>query len=149
MPRNGGTTVLTALRFTGINIPQGYTVVSSRLQFNSSTGNIDGPVTLTIRGELSTSSRQLSVLANNISTRVTTTASVTWSPANWTTGANGANQQTPSLVTVIQEILSQPGWVTGGAIVVIFSIAGSSPVNSATRMATPSVQLFITVSDGL
>ena len=58
--------------------------------------------TLTIEGEAMDQAGSFAATVGNISTRSRTAASVTWSPAPWTSvGAAGPDQQTPNLAAVI------------------------------------------------
>ncbi|MCH8119759.1 MAG: hypothetical protein IIC00_08530, partial [Planctomycetes bacterium] len=72
------------------------------------------------------------------SSRPTTTAQVQWSVPNWTTvGEQGPDQTTPSIASIIQEIVNQNGWV-GGTIVLIFSDDPTNPsVGIRTAEADP------------
>ena len=57
----------------------------------------------------------------DISTRPTTVAQVKWSVDNWeTVGDRGPAQTTPNLAPILQELIDQPGWANGNAIVLIF-----------------------------
>ncbi|MHC4593672.1 MAG: hypothetical protein ACYS19_01850 [Planctomycetota bacterium] len=65
--------------------------------------------------------------AFNVSSRPKTTAQVQWSVPNWTTvGDQGPDQTTPSIASIIQEIVNQNGWA-GGAIVLIFRDNPANP----------------------
>ena len=47
-----------------------------------------------------------------------------WSPPAWSVaGVAGVNQRTPNLAPVVQEIIDQPGWLTGNAVAL--TIAGT------------------------
>ncbi|MHC4172014.1 MAG: hypothetical protein ACYTBX_16305, partial [Planctomycetota bacterium] len=65
--------------------------------------------------------------AFNVSSRSRTTAQVQWSVPNWTTvGDQGPDQTTPSIASIIQEIVNQDGWA-GGAIVLMFRDNPANP----------------------
>ena len=79
-------------------------------------------ITLTSLGATTTN---LSITTNNITNRTPTSASVNWEPPNWiSVGDTGPDQRTDDLSTVVQEIVGQPGWNSGNAMVIIFSGAG-------------------------
>jgi hypothetical protein len=116
------------LRFTGIPIPRGATITEAWVQFQVDDPK-DGtqPVNLIIEGELSVNSATFSDNVHDISGRPTTTAQVQWSVPNWVTvGDHGPDQATPSIASIIQEIVNQPGW-SGGAIVLMFRDDPASP----------------------
>lgn len=48
-----------------------------------------------------------------------TTATVAWTPASWVAGVR---QDTPELKTILQEIVNQPGWVSGNAVIILFKV---------------------------
>jgi hypothetical protein len=50
---------------------------------------------------------------------------VSWVPPDWlTAGEAGLDQRTPNLSSVIQEIVSRPGWVSGNSLVIIITGTG-------------------------
>ncbi len=111
------------LRFTGIAIPPGSTIVSAWIQLTADEVWAD-PTTLTIFGQDDDNPVSFAALAGNISSRPRTAASVAWSPPAWTAvGLAGPDQRTPDLGAVIQQIVSRPGWAGGSAMV--FVITGS------------------------
>lgn len=99
------------LRFLNLDIPPGATVLTATLKLKAVgvSGTIpqlkvDAEKTVT---PLAPTSR------SNVNAKTHTTANVLWTPASW--GA-GSTQTTPSLVSVLQEIVNQPGWVRGNAV---------------------------------
>lgn len=48
-----------------------------------------------------------------------TTATVAWTPATW---VGGVRQDTPELKTILQEIVNQPTWVSGNAVIILFKV---------------------------
>jgi hypothetical protein len=127
------------VRFTGIPIPQGATITEAwvRFQVDELKGGTEA-VNLIIEGELSLDATEFTSDAFNVSSRPTTTAQVQWSVPNWTTvGDQGPDQTTPSIVSIIQEIVNQNGW-SGGTIVLMFSDDPSNPsVGIRTTQAGP------------
>jgi len=102
-------------RFTGIAIPQGATINSAYIEFE--TDEIDsGATNLVIYGEDIDDASAFAAAANDISNRTTTTASVNWNPTAW----NTVNElhQTPDLSAIIKEIIDRPGWVSGNDLVI-------------------------------
>ena len=82
-----------------------------------------GATNLVIQGQAADNAAAFATGASP-SSRPRTTASVNWSPVPWTRGEAGANQRTPDLKTVIQEIVSRPGWASGNALAMIITGTG-------------------------
>ncbi|MBT8401043.1 MAG: hypothetical protein KJO98_11250, partial [Rhodothermia bacterium] len=61
----------------------------------------------------------------------TTSASTGWQPAPWTSrGQAGADQRTPDLSSVIQEIVSRGDWNSGNAMAILVSGSGERTAES-------------------
>jgi hypothetical protein len=124
-----GNPQIIGVRFTGIPIPMGATITEAwvRFQVDETKGGTEA-VNLIIEGELSLDAAEFTdTVAFNVSSRPTTTAQVQWSVPNWTTeGDQGPDQTTPSIASIIQEIVNQNGW-SGGSIVLIFRDNPANP----------------------
>ncbi len=126
--------------FPNITIPQGETINSAFIQFQVDEVTT-GAITITIQGELSTNASTFSGGNNNVSDRLTpgTTASESWSPADWTTGGEaGAAQRTVDISSIISEIVAQGGWSSGNALVIIFT---GPDGNRRTAANNPSITI--------
>jgi len=119
-----------ALRFTGVQIPNGATIANAQVQFRADeTGK--KVTNLTIRAERADNSAPIATTNFNITSRTRTTASVTWVPPAWqTVGAAGSGQLTPNLASVVQEVVDRPGWAAGNALTVIFNGTGRRTAES-------------------
>jgi hypothetical protein len=107
------------MRFNGVAIPPGATIYNADIQFKVDETN-SGPTSLTIAGEDTDDALTFTSSSGNISSRTRTTTSVAWSPVAWTTvGEAGADQRTPDIASVIQEIVNRPGWSSGNSLVII------------------------------
>ena len=108
-------------RFAGVSVPAGATVTSAYVQFQVDEVST-GVSQLTIKAEASDNA------ATYTSAAITgrdVTGSVAWSPPDWTTvGAAGADQRTPNVASLVQAVVSRPGWVPGNAIALQFSGTG-------------------------
>jgi len=118
------------LRFTGIRIPRGAQIKKAYLQFM-----VDGlstePTDLTIHAELVDNANAFEVVDRNITSRQKTTASVKWSPEPWNViGERSEKQRTPNLSSLIQEVVAQPDWQEGNALVFIISGSGKRVATS-------------------
>jgi len=98
------------LRFPGVDIPQGATVLEATIEFVSK-GVSTGAGTYTINGEFTDSAVQFSITPNDISARPLTTASVSWTPEDWSSDL--LTSTTPDLTTIVQAIVNQGSWESG------------------------------------
>jgi uncharacterized repeat protein (TIGR01451 family) len=125
------------LRFNNLNVPQGASITNASLIFRAvaadSPNTNDGATNLTIRGQAADNPTTFTGAAWNITNRITTTASVAWSPAAWTAGVD---YSTPDLSAVVQEIVNRPGWASGNSMV--FIIAGSGSRSADSHDGSPS-----------
>lgn len=118
---NGIQTV--GFRFPGVDIPVGAAITSAWLQFTADETDADS-AELVIRGEASDSAAAYAESRFDLTSRPITVNSVGWSPAGWTTvGESGPAQQTPDLSSIVQEVITRPGWTQGNALA--FSIGGT------------------------
>jgi len=112
------------MRFTGLSIPQGATILNAHVQFQADeTSSV--ATSLAIRGEDTDDARTFSDTVNDVSSRPGTAASVPWEPVAWTTrGEAGPDQRTPNLAAVIQEIVDRPGWAEGNSLALVVTGSG-------------------------
>jgi len=114
---------IVGMRFADLQLPKGISIKKAYLQFTAdgvSTESTD----LTIYAELVTNAETFTQVKGNISSRKRTKASVKWSPEPWNVPwQRSEKQRTPDLFSLIQEVVAQPGWREGNALV--FIIAGS------------------------
>ncbi|GJM29095.1 MAG: hypothetical protein DHS20C17_17300 [Cyclobacteriaceae bacterium] len=114
------------LLFANIGITQGATIAGASIQFEADEVRT-GSVTITIQGEDIDDAPAFTSTTNDVTNRTLTTASVSWSPNDWNTvGEAAADQQTPDLAAIIQEIVNRPGWVSGNDIAIIISGPGGN-----------------------
>ncbi len=109
---DGSDAQIIGMRFSNILVEPGETVSSASIQFTSDGASSD-PVNLKIEGEKTVDSPFFTEADSNISSRPRTTASITWSPPDWTADTAGAEQNTPDLATIVQEIIDMEGWASG------------------------------------
>ncbi len=146
-----GTYANTAIgvRFKNINIPQGATITSARLEFEVDTTSTTA-TNLTIKGHKVSSSTTFTSSDNNISSRLSTeatTASVTWNSVP--NLAVNYKLVSPDLTSVVQEIVNQAGWANGNAMTFLISGSGNKIVESYDSEPAAAPKLYITyVSSG-
>lgn len=118
------TNLAVGLRFPGITVPPGATIVNAFVQFT--VDEVQSTATqLTIQGHAIDTAPTFTSSRRSISNRPLTTAAVSWTPVLWTTiGQSGPDQRTSNLAPIIQELISRPGWVTGNAIALILTGSG-------------------------
>lgn len=117
------------LRFAGLSIPRGATINAAYVQFEAARTANTG-TSLTIRGERSDNAAVFAATANNLSSRLTTTAGVSWNPTAWTLGQAGTTQRTPDLKAIVQEIVNRGGWTSGNSIALVVTGNGSRSAQS-------------------
>src|SRR5439155_14212179 len=132
------------LRFARLPIPKGATIQSAYIQFQCRV-QTTGAASLTIEGEAADNPGTFTKTTNNISSRARTSANVGWVPAPWgTVGAQGPDQQTPGLTSVMQEIVNRAGWNSGNAMVFIITGTGVRTAESFEGLFAPV--LYVTYS---
>jgi hypothetical protein len=137
---------IVGMRFNGVDIPQGAAITSAYIQFTVDETDA-GSISLTIRGEDTDNALTFSETDNNISARSKTSASVSWSPADWgTVGEAGSAQRTPDIKSVIQEIVDRNGWDSGNSLAIIISGSGVRTAESYDGSASSAPKLFVDFS---
>ena len=111
------------MRWTGLAIPPGATITAAYVQFAAKESQSEA-TDVTFRAEAADAAATFDSTPTSISTRPRTTASTSWVPVAWVAGEAGANQRTPDLAAVIQEVVSRPGWASGNALVLIVTGSG-------------------------
>jgi hypothetical protein len=136
------------MRFTGLAVPPGATIVDATVQFQAD--ETDTVATnLTFQAQAADNPPTFQNLPGNITSRPVTTASAAWSPAPWNTvGAAGPDQKTSDISAVIQEIVDRPGWASGNALVLIVTGSGKRVAESYNGDAAgaPLLQVTYTVN---
>jgi hypothetical protein len=110
------------LRFRNVQLPPNAYINTAIVQFRARE-NGDAATNVTIVGELSTDAQPFGSANNNLTSRTPTSASVSWTPGTWVAGRAGDAERTPNLIPIISELVNQPGWSTGSAVVL--RIAGT------------------------
>ncbi len=129
MTRENKTQII-GLRFNKLKLPAGSKVKSAWIQFEVDEVNTR-ETALYIHGELTGYSKKLVNRRFDLTTRATTRHQVSWVPAPWRKrNAHGADQRTPDLAVIIQEILDGGGWKAGNAMTFIISGTGKRVAES-------------------
>ena len=131
------------LRFANISIAPGTVVSQAWIQFTVDEAS-DVATDLVLQGQASANAASFTSATNNISSRTRTSAQISWSPAAWpTVGAAGADQRTPNLASIINEIVNSAGWTSGNAIALIVTGSGERVAESANGDASAAPILHI------
>jgi len=113
------------LRFQGIAIPRGATIISASVQFTVDENGHNAASELTIHGQASPDAATFTSEDYDISSRPQTGSFVTWIPGQWEdVGDAEAAQKTPDLSTILQEIVNQDGWQSGNGLAFIITGTG-------------------------
>jgi len=145
---DGATQQMVGIRWPAVAIPQGATITSAWVQFYTDEAQSE-PTTLTIRAQAVDNAAAFAATTGNISTRSLGSASATWSPAAWTTvGEAGPNQRTPELKTLIQAVVNRAGWLSGNALVLVFTGSGHRTAFAVDASLTKSPVLHVEYSGG-
>jgi len=114
------------LRFMDIPIPREARVKRAYVQFTAYPRDPGSEKTdLVLHAELAANAEPFAEVKHNITSRPKTVASVKWSPEPWTVpDERSQKQRTPDLSSLIQEVVNQPDWQKGNALVLIISGSG-------------------------
>ena len=140
-----GTKVQTVgLRFTNVTVPAGATITRAWVQFRVDQASPD-PASLRVFGERNTNPGTFTTTIRNLSTRTRTDAFTDWVPPPWpTVGAAGADQRTPELAGIIQEIIGLTGWTTGNPLTFIITGTGRRTAEAFEGTGPPTLHLEYT-----
>jgi PKD repeat protein/peptidoglycan/xylan/chitin deacetylase (PgdA/CDA1 family) len=127
---DGGGNQTVGIRFNGVNIPAGASILRADVQFQVDETS-SGATSLVIRGEDADNAGPFLNSTGNISSRPFTAASVSWVPLPWTVvGEAGPAQQTPDISLIIQEIVDRSGWSNGNSLVIVITGTGERVAES-------------------
>ncbi|MHC4806594.1 MAG: discoidin domain-containing protein, partial [Planctomycetota bacterium] len=113
------------LRFVKVFVPPGATITNAYVEFTRDSSDPATPVHIIIQGDLTPNAPAFTSTPFDVSNRPKTTAVAKWSPEPWPVG--GQQHQTSDISVVIEEIVNQPGWASGNALVLIFDLDPDNP----------------------
>ena len=127
LPYQGGTLQTSGLRFNGLNLPRGATIVNAYVQFTPYGSTSGNQVNLRVVGQAADNAVTFSSAAGSVSGRASTAAAVNWLAVTaWTADVAGAEARTPNISAVIQEIINRAGWAAGNSLALIFQNNGTT-----------------------
>ena len=133
------------LRFDGIEIPQGASIIDAYIQFTADEDQ-SGSCNLIVRGEDVDDASEFSGGDYNLSSRDMTTAQVAWAVSGWTSESSSVNERTPNLSIIVEEITSRVGWSNGNALAFLIEGNGTRSAYSRDEDAGKSAKLHIKYS---
>ena len=125
---DGSDPQLVGVRFADLGIPKGALILNARIVFtvDEADKNAD-PAVITIKAQDADNPGSFDGSAMfSISSRPTLADSVVWNlpDGGWTEAdANGPDQTTPNLASLVQALVNRDGWAAGNAMV--FTLAGT------------------------
>jgi len=108
---------MVGVRFQGIQVPPGAVITNAYVIFTAEDPD-SGSWVLGITGQASDNAATFTSSDYDISSRPETSATVTW--ADSTSWSDGSTYVTPALTSIVNEIVSRPGWVKGNSLLFIF-----------------------------
>ena len=115
-------TGLVGIRFPNVTVPVDSTIISAVITFRINEVTTD-PASLTIAAEAIDDAPAFTTTAYNLSSRTRTSTVTAWNPVGWT--VENAYEDTPNFASVVQEVVSRPGWVSGNDLVFIIDGSGT------------------------
>jgi len=119
---------LIGIRWENVDVPKGAKILDAWIEFTvDETGEGTTHVSVIIEGELNPNPPTFTTTTpGEIAARQPrTTAQAIWEPEHWT--KEGDKHQTSNIAVVIQEIVDQPGWESGNALVLIIRDNPANP----------------------
>ncbi|MFW5443501.1 MAG: Ig-like domain-containing protein, partial [Methylococcaceae bacterium] len=142
MVRDGVSEQIVGVRFQGLNIPQAATIVEAYLQFKVDETSSEA-TNLVIRGQDSANAAIFTTTRFDLSSRSLTSTPVAWAALPvW--GTASANQQSPDISAIVQEVVNLGGWASGNPIAFIISGTGKRVAESYNGTSAP--ELHVTYS---
>jgi hypothetical protein len=113
--------IVGGIRFVGVNVPQGATIIAAYVTFEAEEADANNDTLVSIRAEQTDSAATFSTwndFANRCWAPTARPVTVYWGPIEkW---AAGNTYETPSLTTIIQQLVDRPGWAANNEIVLFF-----------------------------
>ena len=137
---------LVGMRFTGLTIPQGASISSAYIEFETDETDTQS-TSLSITAQDSDNAQAFGADSRNISSRPTVNATATW---NNVTAWNTVNEKhrTPDLSALVQAVVNRQGWTGGNAMVFVVTGSGCRIAESydGESSAAPFLQVAYTSS---
>ncbi|HHB89717.1 MAG TPA: hypothetical protein ENK60_00230 [Anaerolineae bacterium] len=113
------TPYINGFRFQNVTIPAGSRIVEARLRLYKGEWHTQYPIQLTIQAEASANAQTFSNEYPLASERARTAARVAWTISQ--PPPNLSWFESPDITSVVQEVVDQPGWQAGNALVILLA----------------------------
>ncbi|BDD05217.1 hypothetical protein AUTU_27000 [Aureibacter tunicatorum] len=131
------------IRFNNHQIPAGAQIEEAYIQFTVDETKYSSGV-LSIYGHDTDNASTFTSTSGNISGRAKTSATVSWNPPSWSSvGAAGADQRTPELKAIVQEIVDRSGYATNNSIAFIINGSGVRTAESYNGSSSRAPLLYV------
>ncbi len=124
---------MSGMRFRDIPVAKGQTILEARLVFTADTTQT-GATGLTLNGQYSDNAPAFMDVQSNLSARIKTSASVSWTPEDQSAGAEYTS---PDIKAIIQEIVNHPNWKPGNSLALFETHASGGARREKTFDADP------------
>lgn len=117
---DGSSIQLVGMRYSGVNIPKGSTILSAHVQFtvdeSTSTGNTD----VLIGAENTGNAAPITSASGDLTNRTFTLGdTVIWNVTPWpNVGDATSDQRSPDITSVIQSVIDNAAWASGNAMLI-------------------------------
>jgi hypothetical protein len=105
-----------------LKVPPDATIVAAFIRFQVDEVSVE-PASLTLRAQLVNDAGDFEVIPHHVTMRPLTKASVNWEPSPW--DVLEATHDTPSLVDLVQEVVTHSGWEDGNDIAFVITGSGA------------------------
>ncbi len=139
---------MVGIRFAGINIPVGSTIVSAYIEFTLDNTKKTDPCNLTIYAENSDNPVTYATTGTGIlSARPKLTESVAWNIPSADFATVGSTYNSSDIKLLVQSLVNRAGWVGGNAMAFYITGTGTREVESADDEPTKAAQLIVTYTE--
>ncbi len=143
---DGATSQIVGMRFVNLAIPQGATITSAYLELQADEAG-SAATSFTLWGQAADNPSTFTTGASNISSRTKTIASTAWNslPA-WVIGTK---YQSPTIASVVQEIVNRPSWASGNSMVLLAQGSGTRTAECYDELpsAAPLLVISYTIAE--
>ncbi len=126
------------IRFRRVNLPKNATITNAYIQFTADeTNDADTELEISLHNHGNSPAFSNS---NNVSNRNTFSSKVIWRPSSWSRNQNGNAQRSPSLKTMVQNLVNKSNWISGNNASFIIRGKGKSLTNTSAKRVADSYE---------
>ena len=136
-----GSPQLVGLRFRSLELPPGATVTEAWVQFTVDEVSVD-PAAIDIAVAAYDDAAPFSTVSGSLAAVPLAAPRVAWAPAPWpSVGAAGADQRTPDLSTLLNELAARPGWTSASSVAFVLDGAGTRTAEAFDGSVAPALHV--------